>query len=59
VFELLGYDNARASRAAQGVYELERTLAAHTLTREEWQDYSLTYNPTPVADLAKTYPQLD
>jgi putative endopeptidase len=55
----IGYDDAEAADAAQAVYDLERQLVEPTLTREESQDASLSYNPTSVADLAKIYPLMD
>ena len=60
--DLLGYigcDDAEAADAAQAVYDLERALVEPTLTREESQDASLSYNPTTVADLAGIYPLMD
>ncbi len=55
----IGYDDAAAADAAQAVFELERALAEPTLTREEQLDASLSYNPTPVAELAERYPLMD
>ncbi len=55
----LGYDPDRARDAAEAVYDLERRLAEPTLTREQRQDRSLSYNPTAVADLAARYPLMD
>lgn len=49
---LLGEDEATATEHAQAVYDLEKTLASKSLTREQEQDYSLQYNPTNVSDLA-------
>ncbi|MFN8590178.1 MAG: M13 family metallopeptidase [Thermomicrobiales bacterium] len=58
-FQLLGAPEGAATQRAQQVYDLEHRLAEPTLTREEWQDLSLTYNPTPVADLETLYPLMD
>ena len=55
----LGRDEATTKAAAQAVYDLEHRLAEPTLTREEWQDLALTYNPTPVSELTKQYPMMD
>lgn len=55
----IGYDDAEAEASAQAVYDLERALVEPTLTREEQQDASLSYNPTPVAELAEIYPLMD
>ncbi|MDQ3780848.1 MAG: M13 family metallopeptidase [Chloroflexota bacterium] len=55
----LGYDAARATAAARAVYELERSLAEQTLTREEQQDFSLAYNPRTIEELATTYPLMN
>lgn len=54
-----GYDAARAASAAQAVYDLEKRLAEPTLTQEEQQDASLSYNPMTLAELTETYPQMD
>ena len=56
---LAGADQTTADAAAKADYQLEHDLAAPTLTREEQQDFSKSYNPTAIADLAKTYPSLD
>ena len=57
---LAGADQATAAAAAaKAEYQLEHDLAAPTLTREDAQDFSKSYNPTKIADLAKTYPALD
>jgi predicted metalloendopeptidase len=55
----LGYDATKASAAAQQVYDLEHTLAVTTLTREQQQNISLSYNPTPFATLKGEYPAMD
>ena len=55
----LGDDPERARAAADAVDDLERRLAEPTLTREQRQDRSLTYNPTAVADLPARYPLMD
>jgi putative endopeptidase len=55
----LGRDEAEAAAAAQAVYDLEHRLIEPTLTREEWQDLSLTYNPTSVSELSAQYPMMD
>ena len=54
-----GYDAARAERAAQAVFDLERRLAEPTLTREEQQDASLSYNPRTLDELNTLYPEMD
>lgn len=55
----IGYDAGRAERAARAVFDFERVLAEQTLTREQEQDFSLIYNPTPVAQLGLRYPLMD
>ena len=55
----LGYDATRATAAAQAVYELERSLAEQTLTREEQQDFSLSYSPRTIEELATIYPLMN
>ncbi|HEU0113269.1 MAG TPA: M13 family metallopeptidase [Thermomicrobiales bacterium] len=55
----IGYDAAKADAAAHNVYDLEKRLAETTLTREQEQDISLSYNPTPFATLKGEYPAMD
>ncbi len=59
LLEFLGLDEARAETTAQAVYDFERQLVEPTLTREEWQDASLIYNPTTIAELSAQYPMMD
>ena len=54
-----GHDASTAPAAVQAVYEFERALAAETFTREQRQDYSLTYNPFTVNELGQTYSLMD
>jgi len=54
-----GYDAARAETAAQAVFDLEKRLAEPTLTREEQQDASLSYNPRTLEELDTLYPEMD
>ncbi|MGI8475875.1 MAG: M13 family metallopeptidase [Thermomicrobiales bacterium] len=56
---LVGYDEPSAAAQAKAVTKLEHALAAPTLTREEQQDFSKSYNPMKLADLAKEYPGMD
>jgi len=60
--ELLGFlgdGPGQARAAADAVYDLERRLAEPTLTREQRQNFSLSYNPAAVPDLAARYPLMD
>jgi predicted metalloendopeptidase len=59
LLQYAGYDEARADTAAQAVYDLEKRLAAETLTNEEQQDVSLINNPKSVAELEEIYPLMD
>jgi len=54
-----GYDAPQAQTAAQAVYDLEKRLAEPTLTREEQQDASLSYNPMTLDQLSTAYPEMD
>jgi putative endopeptidase len=54
-----GYDAEQARTAAQAVFDLEKRLAEPTLTREEQQDASLSYNPMTLDELTTTYPEMD
>ena len=56
---LLGASEADAAAGAQAVYELEKSQAAITLTREEEQDFSNFYNPIAIAELSATYGGID
>jgi predicted metalloendopeptidase len=55
----IGYDATKADAAAHNVYDLEKRLAETTLTREQAQNISLSYNPTPFATLQGEYPAMD
>jgi predicted metalloendopeptidase len=59
LLQLAGYDETRATEAAEAVFELERALSAPTLTPAEQQDFSLFYNPKSLAELAEIYPLMD
>ena len=54
-----GYTEAEARTAAQAVYDLEHDLAKPTLTREQQQDFSLSYNPMTIDELKTAYPLLN
>ncbi len=54
-----GHAEGTARNDAEAVFDLERRLAAETLTREEQQDYSLINNPVTVAELREIYPAFD
>ncbi|MDQ3539484.1 MAG: M13 family metallopeptidase, partial [Chloroflexota bacterium] len=54
-----GYDVAQAEAAAHAVFGLEKRLAEPTLTREEQQDASLSYNPKTLDELNTLYPEMD
>jgi putative endopeptidase len=59
LLERLGTDADAALTAANEVYNLEKQLAATTLTREQQQDPALSYNPATVAEIEQRYPRLD
>lgn len=59
LFGYLGYGEEEAMAAAEAVYELEATMAAQTLTREEQQNISLANNPMTLDELAAAYPLID
>ncbi len=54
-----GYAPDDAEAAAQAVYDLEKALAAETLTRAQQQDFSLLNNPMTLDELATVYPDMD
>ncbi|MBA3450364.1 MAG: M13 family metallopeptidase [Chloroflexia bacterium] len=58
LLERLGADPSAARSGAQSVYDLEKTLAATTLTREEEQNPELSYNPLTIAELVARYPAM-
>jgi predicted metalloendopeptidase len=51
-----GHAENTARDDAEAVFELERRLAAETMTREEQQDFSLINNPVSVVELREMYP---
>jgi predicted metalloendopeptidase len=53
-----GADAAQAQREADGVIALESALAKATPKRADLRDPYKTYNPTPVAELAKLAPHV-
>lgn len=55
----LGYDQARATAAAQAVYDFEKALAEPLLAPADYNDPTNFYHPTPVADLTKANPTFD
>ena len=59
LLQRLGRDADSALAAAQAIYDLEKSLAATTLTREEEQDPELSYNPATVAEIEQRYPQMN
>ena len=59
LLERLGRDADSALAAAQAIYDLEKSLAETTLTREEEQDPELSYNPATVEEIEQRYPQMD
>jgi putative endopeptidase len=59
MLERLGRDPDSAQAAARAVYDLEKTFAATTLTREEEQNPELSYNPLTVDELVERYPGMD
>ncbi|HET7601898.1 MAG TPA: M13 family metallopeptidase [Gemmatimonadales bacterium] len=59
MLERLGREPEDARAAAQAVYDLEASLAATTLTREDRQNPELSYNPLTVAELGERYPGMD
>ena len=59
LLERLGRNADSALAAAQAIYDLEKSLAETTLTREEEQDPELSYNPASVEEIEQRYPQMD
>ena len=58
LLERLGRDADSALAAAQAIYDLEKSLAETTLTREEEQDPELSYNPATVEEIEqRRYPR--
>jgi putative endopeptidase len=55
----IGYDQARAQKAAQAVYDLERAFAKMTFTSRERQGRAQQYTPASIADLSTQYPPMD
>jgi len=56
---LIGYDEARVKEFTDNVIAIETELAGKQMTRTEMRNIAACYNPTTVAELAKTYPNVD
>lgn len=56
LFELAGYD--RAGERATGVFELERKLAAASMTATEKRDPDAMYNAFDPSELTRRYPEI-
>jgi len=59
IAKLVGYDDAAAKRFTDNVIALETELAQSQMTRTELRNIEAQYNPTPVAELIKQYPNID
>lgn len=57
--KLIGYDDAAAQRLTDNVVKIETELAKSQMTRTEQRDIAAQYNPMTVAELVKTYPNID
>lgn len=57
--KLIGYDDAAAQRLTDNVVKIETELANSQMTRTEQRDIAAQYNPMTVAELVKTYPNID
>ena len=59
LFQLIGYKNSAAKKAAQHVMSIETELAKVAMTREETRDYSKLYNVMSYDQLKKDYPDIN
>ena len=59
IFMLKGYTENEAVQKTENVYKFEKILAASKLKREDLRDASKLYNPYTVAQLEKTYPNIN
>ena len=59
MFILDGYSEAEAAEKSENVYNFEKELAASMLKREELRDTERLYNPYTVAQLEKSYPNIN
>ena len=59
IFELIGYKQANAKKAAQHVMAIETALAKVAMTREETRDYSKLYNVVNLDQLRADYPNIN
>ena len=59
LFQLIGYKNANAKKAAQHIMSIETALAQVAMTREETRDYSKLYNVVSVKQLKADYPNIN
>ena len=59
VLTLYGLDEAEAAKKADAVFSLQRRIAAASLSNAELYDYSKSYQPTPLSDIAERIPEFD
>lgn len=59
MFQIMGYDDAKATKAAKDLMALETALAKAARKREDTRDPILNYNKMPVAALLKSTPNID
>ena len=59
IFVLNGYSETEAAEKSKNVYDFEKVLAASMLKREELRDTERLYNPYTVAQLEKSYPNIN
>ena len=59
IARLAGYTEADASVLAGNALAIETELAQAAMTREELRDPAASYNPTPMAEIAKEYPAVN
>lgn len=59
MMELVGYDTQSCQRVWENVIKIETEIAKNKKTREERRDPKLRYNMLTMADIKKTYPNID
>lgn len=59
IASLVGYSEEAQNRLADNVMEIETRLAQAAMTREEMRNPAAIYNPMPMEQIARDYPNVD
>lgn len=59
LFTLSGYKASEAKRATKNILKIETEIAKAKWSRVQLRDMTKQYNPTPISELQKKYPNID